>query len=73
MLRHTTAINLLQAGVDLSLIALYLGHESVETTFIYLKADLSIKERALAKVVPMETPFKRFKPDDKLLAFLAKI
>lgn len=70
VLRHTTAVHLLQAGVDTSLIALYLGHESIETTQIYLKADLSIKEKALAKVMPIATKFKRFKPDDKLLSFL---
>jgi len=69
-LRHSTAVSLLQAGVDTSVIALYLGHESLETTQIYLKADLTIKEKAIAAVLPMNTSFKRYKPSDQLLAFL---
>lgn len=69
--RHTAAIQLLQAGVDRSVIALWLGHEQVETTQIYLNADLSIKERALARVGPIATqPFTRYRPKDQLLAFL---
>jgi len=70
VLRHTTAVQLLQAGVDTSVIALWLGHESVETTQIYLDADLEIKERALARLTPPRTPKRRFKADDQLLAFL---
>lgn len=71
VLRHTAAVRLLQAGVDRSVIALWLGHEQVETTQIYLHADLSIKERALARTAPLsgQTP-TRFRPDDQLLAFL---
>lgn len=70
VLRHTTAVSLLQAGVDRSVIALWLGHESVETTQIYLDADLGIKERALARTDPLPTGPRRYRPDDQLLAFL---
>ena len=70
VLRHTTAVQLLEAGVDSSVIALWLGHESVETTQIYLDADLAIKERALAKTAPPNTRPGRFRPKDQLLAFL---
>jgi site-specific recombinase XerD len=73
VLRHTTAVQLLQAGVDRSVIALWLGHESVETTQIYLDADLSIKERALARTAPPNVARGRFRPDDRLLAFLASL
>jgi site-specific recombinase XerD len=69
-LRHTTAMNLLHAGVDTSVIALWLGHESVETTQIYLHADMTIKEEALAKVTPTTTSPGRFHPTDTLIAFL---
>ena len=64
------AMDLLQAGVDRSVIALWLGHESVETTQIYLEATLSMKEQALAKVMPPEGKLTRFKPDDSLMGFL---
>nr|WP_114911044.1 tyrosine-type recombinase/integrase [Acidibrevibacterium fodinaquatile] len=70
VLRHSAAMLLLQAGVDTSVIALWLGHESVETTQIYLHADLTIKERALARTTPAESRPGRFHPTDKLLAFL---
>lgn len=70
VLRHTTAVQLLQAGVDRSVIALWLGHESVETTQIYLDADLALKERALARTAPTAFGRRRFRPDDGLLAFL---
>jgi len=73
VLRHTTAMHLLQAGVDLSVIALWLGHESVETTHGYLEADLATKERALAKLAPAATTVPRFRPDDALLGFLASL
>jgi site-specific recombinase XerD len=69
-LRHTMAMDLLQAGVDRSVIALWLGHESVETTQIYLEATLAMKEKALAKVSPLQGRPARFKPGDRLLAFL---
>ena len=67
MLRHTTAMELLQAGVDRSVIALWLGHESVETTQIYLDANLALKEDALKKTSPLNARVGRFKPDDQLL------
>ena len=70
VLRHSAAMRLLRAGVDTSVIALWLGHENVETTQVYLHADLAIKERALARTTPAETPPGRFRPADKLLAFL---
>jgi len=70
ILRHSTAVGLLQAGVDRSVIALWLGHVSVETTQMYLDADLAMKERALARTAPARTRSTRFRPQDSLLAFL---
>ena len=70
VLRHTAAMQLLRHGIDRSVIALWLGHESVETTQIYLHADLRQKEEALAKVTLLDMPPGRFRPDDELLAFL---
>jgi site-specific recombinase XerD len=70
VLRHTAAMELLQAGVDRSVIALWLGHESPETTQIYLDANLTLKEKALAKVAPLHGKLKRYRPDDALLNFL---
>jgi site-specific recombinase XerD len=70
VLRHAAAMQLLQHGVDRSVIALWLGHESVETTQMYLHADLRLKEEALAKVAPPDVQPGRFRPDDDLLAFL---
>ncbi len=70
VLRHTAAMQLLRHGIDRSVIALWLGHESVETTEIYLHADLRLKEKALSKVTPLDVPPGRFRPDDELLAFL---
>jgi integrase/recombinase XerD len=69
-LRHTTAMNLLHAGVDSTVIALWLGHESVEATQIYLHADMAIKERALARTTPPNSTPGRYRPPDRLLAFL---
>ena len=63
-------MELLQAGVDRAVIALWLGHESVETTQIYLDADLSMKERVLAKIKPIKGKAGHYRPDDELLAFL---
>jgi len=71
--RHTTATHLLQSGVDISVIALWLGHESTETTHIYVKADLATKERALNKLAPAGAEVSRFKADDEVLAFLATL
>lgn len=70
VLRHTAAMRLLRAGIDTSVIALWLGHERIETTQIYLHADLEIKERALAKTTPAGTTPGRYRPPDALLAFL---
>lgn len=70
VLRHTCAMSLLAVGVDISVIALWLGHEGVETTQIYLHADLAIKERALARTAPAGTKPGRYRPPDSLLAFL---
>ena len=70
VLRHSAAMRLLQAGIDTSVIALWLGHEQIETTQIYLHADLQIKERALERTAPITTKPGRFRPTDKLLAFL---
>lgn len=70
VLRHTTAVHLLEAGVDRAVIALWLGHEQVETTQIYLDADLAMKERALARTAPSGARAARFRPKDSLLAFL---
>jgi site-specific recombinase XerD len=70
MLRHTTAMELLLAGMDRALIALWLGHESVQTTQIYLDANLAMKEQALAKTAPPEGKPGRYRPDDRLMAFL---
>jgi site-specific recombinase XerD len=72
-LRHTMAMDLLQAGVDRSVIALWLGHERLETTQIYLEATIAIKERALAKTSPVNGKPGRYKPGDRLLEFLASI
>jgi integrase/recombinase XerD len=69
-LRHSTAMELLQHGVDQSVIALWLGHESVETTQIYLHADMRLKEKALARVAAPDARPGRFRPDDQLLAYL---
>jgi integrase len=63
-------MRLLRAGIDTSVIALWLGHEQVETTPIYLHADLAIKERALARTNPPNARPGRYRPPDKLLTFL---
>ena len=70
VLRHTAAMELLQNGIDRSVIALWLGHESVETTQIYLHADMGMKEKALSTVTPTGVKPHRFRPSDTLLAFL---
>ena len=69
-LRHTCAMRLLHAGVDTTVIALWLGHENVETTKIYLHADLELKERALARTTPPGTRPGRYQPPDEILAWL---
>ena len=70
LLRHTMALEMLQAGVDRAVIALWLGHESVETTQIYLEATLAMKEKALAKTTPLCGRPGRFRPGDQLMGFL---
>ena len=70
VLRHTTAMNLLHHGVDRSVIALWLGHESMDTTQIYLHANLKLKEEALAKTNPFKGRNVRYRPPEHLLAFL---
>jgi integrase/recombinase XerD len=70
VLRHTTAMRLLHAGVDTSVIALWLGHVSVDTTQIYLHADLQIKEKALARTRPPNGRASRYQPPDSLIAWL---
>jgi site-specific recombinase XerD len=70
VLRHSAAMALLRAGVDITVIALWLGHESVTTTQIYLQADMALKQRALDRTTPPASTPGRYKPGDQLLAFL---
>ena len=70
VLRHSAAMSLLQSGVDCAVIALWLGHESIETTQIYLHADLELKEKAMDRTKPVDVPSGRYKPPDTLMAFL---
>jgi integrase/recombinase XerD len=72
-LRHSAAMALLNSGVDRSVIALWLGHESAETTQVYLHADMRTKERALFRTKPFGTKPKRYRPTDALLAFLESL
>jgi integrase/recombinase XerD len=71
VIRHTTAMHLLQSGVDIAVIALWLGHESIETTHGYVEADLELKQRALDRLTPVSGKVSRFKAGDSLLEFLA--
>src|SRR6266851_5284830 len=71
--RHTAAMRLLHAGVDPSTIALWLGHERVESTKIYIHADQTVKERALARTTPLGATAGRYRPPDTLLAFLEQL
>ena len=64
---------LLQSGVDIAAIALWLGHESIETTHGYVEADLTSKQKALEKLAPAQGQISRFQPDDELLRFLSKL
>lgn len=73
VLRHSTAMELLHHGVDQTVIALWLGHENVETTQVYVHADLRLKEKALARMTAPATNPGRYRPDDKLLAFLESL
>lgn len=72
-IRHTTGSHLLQSGVDISVIALWLGHESVQTTHVYIEADLAAKQRALRKLEPAGSNVRRYKAPDQVLAFLAAL
>ncbi|HEY2010879.1 MAG TPA: tyrosine-type recombinase/integrase [Rhizomicrobium sp.] len=72
-LRHSTAMDLLHNGIGRTVIALWLGHESVETTQIYIHADMRLKEKALARVAAARTRPGRYKPDDALLSFLESV
>jgi site-specific recombinase XerD len=73
VLRHTAAMELLQAGVDRSLIAIWLGHESLDTTQVYLDADLHLKRIVIDKITPIQNRPGRYRPDDKLLSYLKKL
>ena len=70
VLRHSAAMQLLQNGVDRTVIALWLGHESVETTQMYIHADIKLKEKAMARTRPGEPAARRYRPGDTLIAFL---
>ena len=72
-LRHTTAMDLLQRGVDITVIALWLGHEAIQTTQIYLHADMAMKEKALARATKTKMPPKRYCPSDPVLTFLESL
>jgi site-specific recombinase XerD len=72
-MRHTAAMNLLHAGVDITVIALWLGHENPATTRIYLHADMKLKEDAIARTAPPGTEATRYKAPDTLLAFLDQL
>ena len=73
VLRHTAAMRLLNAGVDTTVIALWLGHESVATTQVYIHADLALKEQALARTTPAGTTPGRYQPPDAIIAFLESL
>ena len=70
VMRHSAAMRLVNAGVDIATVALWLGHQNLTTTQIYVHADLALKERALARTAPKGVPPGRYRPPDKLLAFL---
>jgi integrase len=72
-LRHTTATHLLQSGVDITVIAIWLGHESTETTHLYVEANLAMKEKALSRIEEMPSPPLRYRADDELLRFLEEL
>ncbi len=73
VLRHSTAMQLLEHGVGRSVTALWLGHESMETTQVYLHANLELKAKALAKTQPFSGQLRRYRPTDQLLAFLQSL
>src|SRR5207245_5545582 len=69
-IRHSTAMHMLQSGVDITVIALWLGHENPATTHLYVEADLAMKERALKAVQPPHIKQTRYRPTDRVLQFL---
>jgi integrase/recombinase XerD len=73
LFRHATAMRMLEAGITPEVIALWLGHESFNTTHQYVEANLAMKKQALEKIVPPKTKAHRFRPDDKLLQFLESL
>ncbi len=73
VLRHSTAMNLLHHGVDRTVIALWLGHERVETTLVYLHANLKLKEKILEMTTPPNIPPGRYRPGDRLILFLESL
>jgi site-specific recombinase XerD len=73
VLRHTAAMDLLHHGVDRTVLALWLGHESPETTQLYIHADMRLKERALSRTDPLKATPRRYKPTDSLLSFLESL
>lgn len=73
VLRHTCAMRLLESGVDVTVISMWLGHESLRSTQVYLAAHLALKEKALARLTPPNTTPRRYKPTDDVLAFLASL
>ena len=70
VMRHSAAMRLLNAGIETSVLALWLGHENVATTQIYIHADLALKERAIARTAPQDVPPGRYRPPDAVMAFL---
>jgi integrase/recombinase XerD len=73
VLRHSTAMRLLAAGIDTSVIALWLGHANINTVQVYIHADLALKERSLARTAPQNAPSGRYQPPDSVLAFLENL
>jgi site-specific recombinase XerD len=70
---HLPALHLLQSGVDITVIALWLGHENPSATHMYIEADLSMKERALQRLQPLSAKASRYKPPDQLMQFLVNL
>ena len=70
MLRHTAAMELLRNGADRATIAMWLGHEQIETTYVYLHADLKLKQQAMDKTTPLDIHFRTFQPEDAVLEML---
>jgi integrase/recombinase XerD len=70
LIRHSTAMHLLQAGVDITVIALWLGHQSTATTHMYVEADLTMKKRAIGKITIPTSKARPYRPSDRILAFL---